>query len=81
MVELARQDAMPAAMAREKHHFSASQRAGEQLIGSYSERRFYRAPFLVFKAFNIVKAAAADDADAVGEWRHGFFIASGLGLG
>ena len=61
------------------YHFPAGQRAGEQLIGSYSERRFYRAPFLVFKAFNIVKAAAANDADAVG-WRHGF-IASGLGLG
>ena len=67
MVELTWQNAMPAAMAWKKHHFPAGKCAGEQLIGSFPERRFYSAPFLVFKAFNIVQAAAADDADAVRE--------------
>ena len=40
---------MPAAMARKETPLPGGQRAGEQLIGSFSERRFYRAPFLVFK--------------------------------
>ena len=65
MVELTWQNAMPAAMAWKKHYFPTGKCAGEQLIGSFPERRFYSAPVLVFKAFNIVQAAAADDADAV----------------
>ena len=72
MIKLTWQNAMPAAMARKKHHFPAGKCAVEQLIGSCSEWRFYSTPFPVFKAFNIVQAAAANDADAVRKGGIGF---------
>ena len=72
---------MTAAMAWQKHHFTTGQLAGQELVGSRPKRRFYRAPFLVFEAADIVQAAATDDADALSEWGHGFFVASGIGLG
>ena len=72
---------MAAAMAWQKRYFTIGQLAGQELVGSRPERRFYRAPFLVFEAVNIVQAAATDDADALREWRHGFFVASGMDLG
>jgi len=72
---------MAAAMAWQKYHFTTGQLAGQELVGSRPERRFYRTPFLVFKAVDIIQAAATDDADALSEWRHGFFVASGMDLG
>src|SRR5262245_25108337 len=65
VIQLAGQDAMAASVAREKHHVAPGEPAGEELIAGRAERSFDRNPFLVREPFDVVKPAAADDADAM----------------
>jgi hypothetical protein len=80
VVQLAGHNPMPSAMAREEYYVAAGEAAGKELVGGGAKRCFNRTPFLVFKALDIVQAAAADNADAVRKGRHVFFVASESGL-
>ena len=53
-------------MAREKDDFASGQSAGEQIIRGRAERRFDRDPFLPGESFDMIEAAASDDANALG---------------
>ena len=57
--------AMAAGVAWEKNHFSTGQRAGKEFIRWRAKRCFDLHPFLVGEAFNVVKPAAANDANAM----------------
>src|SRR6478736_6245937 len=60
---------MATRVAREENDFAARERAGEQFIRWRAKRRLDLDPFLIGEAFDVVKPAAADDADFVS--RHG----------
>lgn len=64
MVEFAWQDAMAASMARKKNNVAAGEFAGEKFVGRSAEGGVDLHPFLVGKTFDVVKAAAANNADA-----------------
>jgi hypothetical protein len=59
-------------VAREKNDVAAGEPAGEKIIGGFSERGLDLHPFLMGKAFDGIKSAAADDADFV--FGHGGFL-------
>ena len=63
MIQLARQQLVTAAMARQEHHLTTRNFAGEKVVGRRAERRFDLHPFLVGKAFDVIEPRAADDAD------------------
>src|SRR5262245_42820011 len=65
VVQFARQNAVSAAVSREENDFAPGEFACEQLIRRWAERGFDLHPFLVSEAFQVVKPAAADDADAM----------------
>ena len=65
MVQFAGQNAVAAPVARQKNHFAPGELAGEKFIRRRAERRFDLHPFLVGEAFDVIQAAAADDADFV----------------
>ncbi len=64
MVQFARQDAVAASVARQKNHLALGELAGEKRIGWIAERRFDLHPFLAGESFDVIQAAAADDADS-----------------
>jgi hypothetical protein len=68
VVEFARQDAVATSVSRQKNHVTPGQFAGEQIVRRRPEGRFDLDPFLMGEALEIVKAGAADDADAM--FRH-----------
>ena len=65
MIQLARQNAVAASVARQKNHVAPGERAGEKFVRRRAERRFDLHPFLIGKTFDVIQAAAADDADFV----------------
>ena len=68
VIQFAGQDPMPAPVPRQKHHFAAGQRSGQQIVRWRAKRGFNFDPFLSGKPFNMVEAGPADDADAM--FRH-----------
>lgn len=75
MIQLAWQDAMPARVSRQEYNVATGELASEKLIRWRAERSFHRRPFLIRESFDVIKAAAADDSDAMlrfharGLWR------------
>ncbi len=65
VIQFAWQDAMAASVAREENDFAPAERASEKFIGWRTKRRFDFHPFLVGEAFDVIKSAAADDADFI----------------
>ena len=74
MVEFAGHDPMAAPVTGKKNHVAPGELAGQQIVRRRAERGFDLHPFLVGEAFDVVKAGAADDADAM--IGHARFIAS-----
>ena len=68
MIQFAGQDAVAAAVPRQENHVAPGEFAGEQIVRGRAKGRFDLHPFLVGEAFDVVKAGAADDADAM--FRH-----------
>src|ERR1035438_8754535 len=64
---------MAAPVAWKKDHVASGELAGQQIVRRRTEGGFDFHPFLVGEAFDVVKAGAADDANAM--IRHGRFIA------
>ncbi len=62
-VQAAGRDAVTAPVTRQEDQFLAVQFAEQKLVGGGAEGTFDPAPLLVFQAFDLVDAAAADDAD------------------
>jgi hypothetical protein len=54
---------MAASVPWQEDHFAPGQAAGEKLIRRIPERGFDFDPLLLGEAFDVIKAAAADDAD------------------
>src|SRR5258706_186052 len=69
MIQFAGQHAMAASMPGQKHHLASRQLPGQQLIRRRAKGSFDFDPLLLSKAFNMIQAAAADNADA--RLRHG----------
>ena len=65
MIQLARQNAVAAAMSGQKNHIASGQPAREQIIRWRTEWCFDLHPFLVCEAFDVVKSRAADDSNAM----------------
>src|SRR6185503_11481098 len=63
MIELARQDAMTPRMARQKHHVTAGESAGEKRIRRRAKRCSDPHPLLVGKTFQFIQSASADNSD------------------
>ena len=57
---------MTATVARQEDHRSSGQFAGEETIGGLAEGCGDGHPFLTGQSFDVIKSAAADDADAIG---------------
>src|SRR5437773_10618682 len=61
---------MAPAVSGEEHHRPSGQFAGEETVGGFAERRCDVDPFLSRQSFDVIKPAAANDANSrVG---HGF---------
>jgi hypothetical protein len=73
MVQLAGQNPMAASVAREKNDVTPAKFAGEQIVGSFAERRFHFHPFLMAEACDVVKSGAANNADFM--FRHAEIMA------
>src|SRR6266699_1835430 len=56
---------MAAAMTRQEDDIAPAQLAGKQIVRRRTKRRFNLHPFLFGEAFNVIQAAAPDDANAV----------------
>ena len=65
MVQLGGHEAMPPAVPRQKDHFPSGERAGEKIIRGRAEGRFHLHPFLPGEPFHVIKAAAANNANAI----------------
>ena len=65
MIQFARHDAMPASVPRQKHHLPSRERAGEKIIRRRAEGRFHFHPFLPGEPFDVIKAASANNTDAI----------------
>ncbi len=65
VVQLGREEAMTAAVAREKDDIAPRETAGEEVVGGRAEGRPDLHPFLLGEALDVIEAAAADDADAL----------------
>ena len=57
---------MTATVARQEDHRSSGQFAGEDTVGRLAEWCCDGHPFLTGQSFDVIKSAAADDADAMG---------------
>jgi hypothetical protein len=68
MIEFAGKDAVAAAMSGQKNDLASGQSAGEQIVRGRSKRGLDFDPFLAGESIKMVKAGAADDADA--RFRH-----------
>jgi hypothetical protein len=68
MVQLAGQNAMAAAVAREKDHLAPGQFAGQEIVRRRPEGRFHLDPFWRVNPFDVIKPAAADQTNAM--FRH-----------
>src|SRR3954463_7239472 len=64
MIEFARQNAMPARMTRQKNNVAARNLASQKFIGRSAERRVDLDPFLFGETFDMIKPAAANNANA-----------------
>jgi hypothetical protein len=65
VVQLAREETVAARMAWEEDNFTARKLPGEEFIGGIAEGCFDLHPFLIGEALDVVKSAAANDADAM----------------
>ena len=65
VVQLAGQNAVAAPVPRQEHHLAPGQLAGEEIVRGRAEGRFDLHPLLVGEAFDVIKPAAADDADTI----------------
>ena len=69
MIEFGGVNAVATAVARQEYDVASGELAGEKLVRGGAEGGFDRDPFLAREPFDVVEAAAADDADAI--LRHG----------
>jgi hypothetical protein len=65
MIQFARQNAMTAAMTRQKHDVASTEFSGKKIVGWRAEGSINFEPFLIREAFDMIQSAAADDADAM----------------
>ena len=63
MVQLGRQEPVPARMPRQKVNLAPVGGPSDQAIGGFPERSIDTDLFQVLKAFNLIEATAPDDAD------------------
>ena len=75
VVELAGQNPVAAPVPGQKHDLAPRQLAGEETVRGRAKGRLDLDPLLLGKAFDMIEAAAADDADAM--LRHGRGYSSG----
>ena len=68
MIQFMRQDAMPASMSRQEKDLPPRELAAEDRVGRRAERGVDDVFAGIGETFDLVKAAAADDAD--GWWVH-----------
>src|SRR4051812_17851174 len=66
---------MTAPMPRQKNNLTPSQMAGQQIVGSIAKRRFDWSPFLIRKALDMIKSAAANNPNPM--LRHARFYSNG----
>ena len=71
MIQFARHDAMSASVPGQEHDLAPREFAGEKIVRGRAERGFDLDPFLVGETFNVVKSAAANNANSM--TRHGAF--------
>jgi hypothetical protein len=65
MIQLGGHEAMPPSVPRQENHLTSRQRAGEKFIRRRAEGRFHLHPFLPGEPFDVIKAAPANNADAI----------------
>ena len=65
VVQFGREEAVAASVARQENNVAPGQLAREQIVRRRAKRRFDFHPFLIGEAFDVVKAGAANDADAM----------------
>ena len=65
MIQFAGQNAMAASVSRQENHFAPGEFAGEKIIRRRAKRRFDFDPFLIGETFNVIKSAAADNANSI----------------
>ena len=63
-------------MPGQKNYIAFGKLTGEKPVGWRAKRGFYRLPFLVAKTIDCVKAAAANNSDAVRLCAHVIFVAN-----
>lgn len=78
MIQLAGKQMMTAPVSRQEHHFAPGDFARQQFIRRLSKRRVHLDPLLSGQRFDLIKPAAADDADTLWRWSGDGWLALGL---
>src|ERR1700759_598621 len=76
MIQFAREDAMSTSVARKKYDFALADSAGQHFIRWRAEWGFDFNPFLIGKAFDVIKAAAANDPNSIFIHRRSYISAA-----
>src|SRR5439155_977026 len=66
MVQFARENAVPATVTRQEDDRTTGQFPGQKAVRRRAKGRRYLLPFLLAETFDVIKTAAADNADAMG---------------
>ncbi len=64
VVDLGRQQAVPASVTRQKHHLDAVQNSGHIFVGRIAEGGLDGHPLNLLQTFHIIQTAAADNPDS-----------------